>query len=216
MQRERTAFKRTWDGLLTAAVLSTRRAIAAIRSPDDSKVKQKMLFASSKEALRRSLVGIATEIQGTDFSEVTHEAGASPHPSLYPAVAQMLTSVTVQCSTRSPEATDPPRTYTLARRGPLLLPPDPPPAFLRRPDETAFRIAAGWQHSQSTNQLAPELKKCCRVVQMHINIMISGRIIRLLVCPSSVEGLWRRTILPGRAQLYEGCPAADGRSVKWL
>ncbi|OJT14684.1 Cofilin [Trametes pubescens] len=43
-------------------------------SPDDSKVKQKMLFASSKDALRRSLVGIATEIQGTDFSEVTHEA----------------------------------------------------------------------------------------------------------------------------------------------
>ncbi|KAI1794953.1 recombinant Actophorin [Ganoderma leucocontextum] len=43
-------------------------------SPDDSKVKQKMLFASSKEALRRSLVGIAAEIQGTDFSEVAYES----------------------------------------------------------------------------------------------------------------------------------------------
>ncbi|KAH9889929.1 recombinant Actophorin [Cubamyces lactineus] len=43
-------------------------------SPDDSKVKQKMLFASSKDALRRSLVGIAAEIQGTDFSEVAHES----------------------------------------------------------------------------------------------------------------------------------------------
>ncbi|KAI8994228.1 recombinant Actophorin [Trametes punicea] len=42
-------------------------------SPDDSKVKQKMLFASSKDALRRSLVGIASEIQGTDYSEVAHE-----------------------------------------------------------------------------------------------------------------------------------------------
>ncbi|KAI0373678.1 recombinant Actophorin [Pilatotrama ljubarskyi] len=42
-------------------------------SPDDSKVKQKMLFASSKDALRRSLVGIAAEIQGTDYSEVAHE-----------------------------------------------------------------------------------------------------------------------------------------------
>ncbi|KAG6916316.1 cofilin [Tephrocybe rancida] len=43
-------------------------------SPDDAKIKQKMLFASSKEALRRSLVGIAVEIQGTDFSEVAYES----------------------------------------------------------------------------------------------------------------------------------------------
>lgn len=35
-----------------------------------------MLFASSKDALRKSLVGIAAEIQGTDFSEVAYEAGA--------------------------------------------------------------------------------------------------------------------------------------------
>ena len=48
-----------------------------IRSPDDAKIKQKMLFASSKDALRRSLVGIAAEIQGTDYSEVAHESGTS-------------------------------------------------------------------------------------------------------------------------------------------
>ncbi|KAF8073886.1 actin depolymerizing factor [Lyophyllum atratum] len=48
--------------------------ITMIRSPDDAKIKQKMLFASSKDALRRSLVGIATEIQGTDFSEVAYES----------------------------------------------------------------------------------------------------------------------------------------------
>ncbi|EED77274.1 predicted protein, partial [Postia placenta Mad-698-R] len=46
-------------------------------SPDDSKIKQKMLFASSKDALRRSLVGIAVEIQGTDYSEVAYESGVS-------------------------------------------------------------------------------------------------------------------------------------------
>ncbi len=46
------------------------------RSTDDAKIKQKMLFASSRDALRRSLVGIATEIQGTDYSEVDHEVGA--------------------------------------------------------------------------------------------------------------------------------------------
>ncbi|KAF8915340.1 hypothetical protein CPB85DRAFT_1293973 [Mucidula mucida] len=43
-------------------------------SPDDAKIKDKMLFASSKDALRRSLVGVALEIQGTDFSEVSHES----------------------------------------------------------------------------------------------------------------------------------------------
>ena len=53
-----------------------------IRSPDDAKIKQKMLFASSKDALRRSLVGIASEIQGTDYSEVAYESGTScPCPS---------------------------------------------------------------------------------------------------------------------------------------
>jgi len=43
-------------------------------SPDDAKVKQKMLFASSKDALRRALVGIAVEVQGTDYSEVAFES----------------------------------------------------------------------------------------------------------------------------------------------
>ncbi|KAJ7689125.1 actin depolymerizing factor [Mycena rosella] len=42
-------------------------------APDDAKIKAKMVFASSKDALRRSLVGIATEIQGTDFSEIAYE-----------------------------------------------------------------------------------------------------------------------------------------------
>jgi hypothetical protein len=45
------------------------------RSPDDAKIKNKMLFASSKDALRRALVGIAVEIQGTDSSEVAYESG---------------------------------------------------------------------------------------------------------------------------------------------
>ncbi|KAI0916869.1 cofilin [Taiwanofungus camphoratus] len=43
-------------------------------SPDDSKIKQKMLFASSKDALKRSLQGLAAEIQGTDYSEVAYES----------------------------------------------------------------------------------------------------------------------------------------------
>jgi cofilin len=34
-----------------------------------------MLFASSKDALRKALVGISAEIQGTDFSEVDYTTG---------------------------------------------------------------------------------------------------------------------------------------------
>ncbi|KAF5309604.1 hypothetical protein D9611_013982 [Ephemerocybe angulata] len=42
-------------------------------SPDGSKIKAKMVYASSKDALRRSLTGIALEIQGTDPEEVSFE-----------------------------------------------------------------------------------------------------------------------------------------------
>jgi hypothetical protein len=45
-----------------------------VRAPDSSKIKQKMLYASSKDALRKKLVGIATEIQATDLSELSHDA----------------------------------------------------------------------------------------------------------------------------------------------
>ncbi|KAG0139806.1 hypothetical protein CROQUDRAFT_84823 [Cronartium quercuum f. sp. fusiforme G11] len=43
-------------------------------SPDNAKIKNKMLYASSKDALRRALVGIAVEVQGTDYSEVSYES----------------------------------------------------------------------------------------------------------------------------------------------
>lgn len=37
-----------------------------------------MLYASSKDAIRRSLVGIANEIQATDFSEVAYTESEQP------------------------------------------------------------------------------------------------------------------------------------------
>ncbi|ODV96411.1 hypothetical protein PACTADRAFT_49764 [Pachysolen tannophilus NRRL Y-2460] len=43
-------------------------------SPDTAPVRSKMVFASSKDALRRSLNGVSTDIQGTDFSEVAFES----------------------------------------------------------------------------------------------------------------------------------------------
>jgi Cofilin/tropomyosin-type actin-binding protein len=48
-----------------------------IRSPDVAKIKNKMLFSTSKDALRRALVGVATEIQGTDPDEISYETGGS-------------------------------------------------------------------------------------------------------------------------------------------
>ncbi|KAI7871815.1 hypothetical protein BDF14DRAFT_1759204 [Spinellus fusiger] len=42
--------------------------------PDTSKVRQKMLYAASKDALRKRLEGIAIEVQGTDASEVDYES----------------------------------------------------------------------------------------------------------------------------------------------
>lgn len=37
-----------------------------------------MLYASSRDALRRALVGVAAEIQATDFDEVEEQAGRPP------------------------------------------------------------------------------------------------------------------------------------------
>lgn len=42
-------------------------------SPDTAPVRSKMVYASSKDALRRALNGVSTDIQGTDFAEVSFE-----------------------------------------------------------------------------------------------------------------------------------------------
>ncbi|TID31126.1 hypothetical protein CANINC_000278 [Pichia inconspicua] len=43
-------------------------------SPDTANIRSKMVYASSKDALRRALNGVSSDIQGTDFSEVSYEA----------------------------------------------------------------------------------------------------------------------------------------------
>lgn len=43
-------------------------------SPDTAPIRAKMVYASSKDALRKALNGISTDIQGTDFSEVAYES----------------------------------------------------------------------------------------------------------------------------------------------
>jgi hypothetical protein len=58
------------------------------RSPDESRIKDKMLYASSKDSLRRALVGIASEIQGTDIDEIAYENGAFLSPLPNPPLRQ--------------------------------------------------------------------------------------------------------------------------------
>lgn len=43
-------------------------------SPDIAPIKSKMVYASSKESIKRSFNGIGVEIQGTDYAEVSYEA----------------------------------------------------------------------------------------------------------------------------------------------
>ena len=58
-------------------IQAASRHFIDIRAPDNAKIKEKMVYASSKDALRRSLVGIAVEIQSTEYSEVNYESGSS-------------------------------------------------------------------------------------------------------------------------------------------
>ncbi|KAF5360671.1 hypothetical protein D9756_004989 [Leucocoprinus leucothites] len=48
-------------------------------TPDNAKIKQKMVYASSKDALRKSLIGIAVEVQASDFSEAAYESELLKH-----------------------------------------------------------------------------------------------------------------------------------------
>lgn len=43
------------------------------RAPDSARIKSKMLYASTKDALKKKLVGIGTEIQATDLSEIDYQ-----------------------------------------------------------------------------------------------------------------------------------------------
>ncbi len=48
--------------------------IALNRCPDGAKVKAKMIYTSSKDSVRKKLVGIGTEVQATDKAEISHDA----------------------------------------------------------------------------------------------------------------------------------------------
>jgi hypothetical protein len=48
------------------------------RCPDVAKVKPKMIYASSKDELKKRLVGIACEIQGSDQGDVEYDEVSAP------------------------------------------------------------------------------------------------------------------------------------------
>lgn len=68
------------------------------RSPADSKIRERMTYASSKEALRKSLDGIASEVQATDADEVAYETGmllqSSYSKEIFDALLVVLDKVT--------------------------------------------------------------------------------------------------------------------------
>jgi cofilin len=46
-----------------------------LRSPDAANINKKMLFSSSKEALRRNLTSVSVDINATDLGDVSRETG---------------------------------------------------------------------------------------------------------------------------------------------
>lgn len=42
-------------------------------APETAKVRSKMVYAGSKDALNRALMGVATKVHATDMSELTKE-----------------------------------------------------------------------------------------------------------------------------------------------
>jgi hypothetical protein len=71
---------------------------ALMRSPDTSKIKQKMIYASSKDGLRKKLDGVYTEIQCTDLSEVSHETVLDKVSSIDAGVANDCVKQRVNCN----------------------------------------------------------------------------------------------------------------------
>jgi len=49
------------------------KIVFVLWSPDSAPIKSKMLYTTSVNALRSTLTGIGSEVQATDFSEISHE-----------------------------------------------------------------------------------------------------------------------------------------------
>jgi len=52
----------------------TNKILFVVWAPDSAKIKAKMLYASSKDSIRKKLVGVGVEIQATDLAEIDRSA----------------------------------------------------------------------------------------------------------------------------------------------
>ena len=49
------------------------KIVLFVWAPDSAKIKNKMLYASSKDNLKKMMVGIGSEVQATDASEIDYQ-----------------------------------------------------------------------------------------------------------------------------------------------
>mmetsp|Transcript_2113 Transcript_2113/g.3018 ORF Transcript_2113/g.3018 Transcript_2113/m.3018 type:complete len:137 (+) Transcript_2113:38-448(+) len=49
---------------------ATSKMLFVVWAPDSARIKSKMLITSTKDAVKKKLVGIGVEVQATDFSEL--------------------------------------------------------------------------------------------------------------------------------------------------
>ena len=49
------------------------KLVFVLWTPETAKIKSRMLYPSTKDAMKRALVGISTELQATDASEIDEE-----------------------------------------------------------------------------------------------------------------------------------------------
>ena len=54
--------------------VNRNKILFVVWAPDTAKIKAKMLYASTKDAVRKKLVGVGTEIQATDLSEIDRDS----------------------------------------------------------------------------------------------------------------------------------------------
>jgi len=62
------------DGGQEKSAMSVDRLVLMTWCPESSKIKQKMLYSSSYDALKKALVGVYKYVQACDFEEASQEA----------------------------------------------------------------------------------------------------------------------------------------------
>lgn len=62
------------EGTNEPSMIALDRLVLMTWCPEGAKVKQKMLYASSYDALKKALVGVYKYVQACDFEELSQEA----------------------------------------------------------------------------------------------------------------------------------------------